>query len=299
MVGGRYGRGMAAPTAVVTAALSATDLAFGWRLDLAAALAVAVAGWAYARGVRRLAARGRRWPGGRSLAFAGAVAAAVVATQSGIGRYEGERFSVHMTQHVLLGVVVPLLVVLAAPVTLALQSAGPGTRAGLRRTLQGPVGRVAGHPLVGWALFGGGLVLLYLTPALEVAQRNGVAHAAMHTHVMAAGILFLAPLVGADALPHRPPHPARLLAVVAAVPFHTVVAVALLSATSPVAPEAYPSLDDQRTAAGIFWGAGELFTLAVVAIAARQWWVAERRAAAREDRRADRAAEAAGRPAPT
>ena len=117
-----------------------------------------------------------------------------------------------------------------------------------------------GHPLVGWGLFGGGLVLLYLTPALDLAQRNDLAHGAMHAHVVLAGVLFLAPLVGVDALPHRPPHPARLLAVLAAVPFHAVVAVALLSATSPMAPDAYPSLDDQRVAAAIFWGAGELLT---------------------------------------
>jgi putative copper resistance protein D len=278
----RYRRGMAA--------LTAGDLAFGWRVDPAAGLAIAVAGLAYARGVRRLARRGHRWSPARTAACGGAVAAAIVATQSGIGRYEGERFSVHMTQHVLLGVVVPLLVVLAAPVTLALQSGSPATRAGLRRTLHGRAGGVMANPLLGWALFGGGLVVLYLTPALEVAERHDLAHAAMHTHVVLAGVLFLAPLVGVDALPHRPPHPARLLAVLAAVPFHAVVAVALLSATSPVAPDAYPSLDDQRTAAAIFWGAGELLTLAVAAIAARQWWVADRRAAARDDRREDRRA---------
>jgi cytochrome c oxidase assembly factor CtaG len=270
------------------AVLTAGDLVFGWRFDPAAAVALAVPAWAYAVGVRRLAIRGHRWPPLRSAAFAGAVAVALAATQSGIGRYEGERFSVHMTQHVLLGLVVPVLVVLAAPVTLVLQSAGPGTRAGVRRALHGPVGRVLGHPLLGWTLFGGGLVVLYLTPALDVAQSSDLAHAAMHTHVVLAGVLFLAPLIGADALPHRPPHAARLLAVLVAVPFHAVVAIALLSATSPVAPDAYPSLDDQRTAAAIFWGAGELLSLAVATVAARHWWVSERRAAARDDRRAVR-----------
>jgi cytochrome c oxidase assembly factor CtaG len=268
------------------AVLTVGDLAFGWRFDPGAALALGAAGGAYARGVRRLAARGHRWRPARSSAFAGALAAGVVATQSGIGRYEGERFSVHMAQHLLLGLVVPLLVVLAAPVTLALQAARPGTRAVVRRLLRGGVGRVLGHPLVGWSLFGGGLVVLYLTPALDLAERNDLAHAAMHIHVVLAGVLFLAPLVGVDVLPHRPPHAARLLAVLAAVPFHAIVAVALLSATAPVAPGAYPSLDDQRTAAGIFWGAGELLSLAVAIVAGRQWWVAERRAAARDDRRA-------------
>ena len=39
-----------------------------------------------------------------------------------------------------------------------------------------------------------------------------------------------------------------------------------------------------RTAAGLFWGTGELFTVVVAAVVVRQWWLAEQRAAAREER---------------
>jgi putative copper resistance protein D len=217
--------------------------------------------------------------------MAGALAAAVVATQSGIGRYEGERLSVHMVQHVLLGMVVPLLVVLSAPITLALQTAGPGTRAWLRRTLHGPVGRTLALPVVGAALFGGGLVVLYLTPLLDLAAGDALVHLAVHAHVVVSGVLFLAPLVGVDPLPRRPPFGARMLALFAAVPLHALVGLALLSASSPVAPDAYPSLGDQRVAAGIFWGAGELVTLLAAGVIARAWWTSEQRAAAREDDR--------------
>jgi len=91
-------------------------------------------------------------------------------------------------------------------------------------------------------------------------------------------------LVGVDPLPGRPPPGARLLALLVAVPFHAVIGLALLTASSPVAPDAYPDLSDQRVAAGLFWGTGELFTLVVAAIIVRQWWVADQRAAAREDR---------------
>ncbi|HLM63459.1 MAG TPA: cytochrome c oxidase assembly protein [Acidimicrobiales bacterium] len=270
-------------------ALTVGDLLLGWRLDPAPAVVAIVVAGLYAVGVRRLATRGRHWHTGRSLAMAGAVAAGVLATQSGIGRYEGERFWVHMIQHVLIGVLVPLLVVLAAPLTLVLQSGAPGTRSLLRRALRSRTGHLVSHPLVGWALFGGGLVGLYLTPALDLAARNDVAHAAMHTHVVLAGVLFLAPLVGVDPVPARLPFAARLLAVLAAVPFHAVVALALLTGTTPVAPDAYPSLSDQRSAAAIFWGAGELLTVVVAGIVGRQWWVSERRAAAREDRALDAA----------
>jgi putative membrane protein len=266
------------------------DLVLGWQLDPAALVLIGLTGTLYALGVRRLAARGRRWSPARATAMVGALAVAVVATQSGVARHEDARMWVHMVQHVLLGLVVPLLVVLSAPLTLALQSAGPATRQTLRRALRTRAAHVLAHPVVAWALFGGGLVALYLTPLLDLSVRNGAVHLLVHTHVVASGVLFLAVLVGIDRLPGRPPHGARLLALLVAVPFHAVVGLALMSSGTPVAPEAYPMLSDQRTAAGLFWGTGELFTLVVAAIILRQWWVDEMRATAREDRAADRAA---------
>lgn len=265
--------------------VGAVDLVTGWGLDPAAALATGVAGGLYALGVRRLADRGRRWSPARSAAMAGALAAGVVATQSGIGRHEEAEMWVHMVQHVLLGMALPLLLVLAAPLTLALQAARPATRRGLRAVLHHPATRVAAHPLAGWGLFGGGLVALYLTPLLDLSARHDLVHLAVHAHVVGSGVLLLVPLVGVDPLPHRLPHAARLLALLAAVPFHAFVALAMLSGRAPVAPATYPSLDDQRTAAALFWGAGEIFTVLAAAVVMRQWWVTEQRAGARELRR--------------
>jgi putative copper resistance protein D len=263
------------------------DLARRWQLDVAALLPVVLAAVLYALGVRRLAARGRRWPRPRSLAWAAGLAAVVVATNSGVGRFEGERLTVHMVQHTLLGMTAPLLLVLAAPVTLVLQAARPAGQRVAVGVLHGRVVRTLTRPVVGWCLFGGGLVALYLTPLLDVAARNDVVHLAVHAHVLVSASLFLLPLVGTDVLPRPLTPPARLLAVLAAVPFHAFLGVALLSARNPVAPEAYPSLGDQRTAAGILMGAGELLTFTVAAIVARRWVLADRREAARADRRDD------------
>jgi putative copper resistance protein D len=88
-------------------------------------------------------------------------------------------------------------------------------------------------------------------------------------------------------MPRRVPFGARLLAVLVAVPFHAFVGIALLSADSPVAPDAYPSLADQRRAAALLWASGELFGAAVVGIVFAQWLAADRREAARADRVAD------------
>ena len=277
---------------------TAADLLLGWQLDPSSLLLIGGTAALYAVGVRRLARRGRRWSPARSASMAAALAVALVATQSGIARHEDARLWVHMVQHVMLGMLVPLLVVLSAPLTLALQSAGSATRRSLRMALRSPAAHVIVHPVVAWTLFGGGLVAIYLTPLLGLSVRNDAVHLLVHAHVVASGTLFLAVLVGVDPLPRRPPHAARLLALLVAVPFHAVIGLALLSSGSPVAPDAYPRLSDQRTAAGLFWGTGELFTLVVAGVIVRQWWVDEGRAAARADRAAARAEDRAAEVSP-
>lgn len=274
----------------MVSSVSVADLATGWSLDPAAALVIGLTAGLYAQAVRRLAARGRRWHRGRSAAMGAALALAVLATQSGIAGHEDERLWVHMVQHVLIGMAVPLLIVLSAPLTLALQTARPGTRRLLRTGLHSRPARLLSHPLAGWCLFGGGMVVLYLTPLLDVAGDDALVHMAIHAHMAAAGLLFLAPLLGVDPLPRRVPHAARLLALLVAVPFHAVVGLAMTSSRQPIAPETYPLLDDQRTAAALFWGSGEIFTLVAAAIIVRQWWRAEQRATAREDAALDAAA---------
>ncbi len=247
------------------------DLVGDWALDPAAAVLVILGSILYARGVRRLAARGRAWRRARSLAFAAAMATVVVATQSGVATHEADRFTVHMVQHGLLGMVAPALLALSALVTLLLQSGRPATTLLARRVLRSRVGALAANPIVTWAVFGGTLVVLYLTTLLDVAARNDALHAAIHAHVFIAGCLFLWPLIGSDVLPHRLSHGARLLVVLVAVPFHAFLGVALTTASSPVAPATYPDLADQRAAAGVLWGSGELLTLAVAAVVFRRW----------------------------
>ena len=234
---------------------------------------------AYAVGVRRLARRGRAWPFARQLA-----AAAAVACISAAGLVSDRTFTGHMVEHLLLAMAGPLLLALSAPITLALQAGSPRLRSGLRRALHGRVLATLGQPMVGFVLLGASTVVLYLTPLLELSTTNTPLHVLVHLHLVTVGCLFVWPLVGADPSPRPFPFGARLLAALAFVPFHAFLGLALLSASSPLAPEAYPDLGDQRRAAGILWIAGELFTLAIAAIVLRAWLVTDRREAARLDR---------------
>lgn len=267
--------------------VSFRELAFDWHVDPAAAMVILVLTTIWIGLVRRHP----HWPRTRTVAGACAVVLAVVATQSGVATHDTTSFTAHVVQHVLLGMAVPLLAALAAPVTLVLQAADRSTRAVVRQTLRHPVVAVLSRPVVGFAAFGISVVALTFTPVLDLAARDDVVHLLVHTHLVLVGALFVWPLVGVDPVPSRPSHPARLLIVLAAVPFHAFVGVALLTASAPVL-DAYPSLADQRRAAGLLWGSGELLTLAVAAVVFRSWYRADLRAGARADRRADRAAHA-------
>jgi putative copper resistance protein D len=270
-------------------------LVTGWSLDVFFPIAAAAAAL-YVIGVRRLHARGRPWPGGRSAAFLSGLAVVLVATESGFAAYDTILFSLHIVQHILLGMVAPLLLVLGAPITLALQASSRRSQRRILRVLRSAPARVLTHPLTAWLLFGTSIVTLYFTPLYELSLRNDWFHVATHAYFLLAGCLFLAHVVGLDPIPHALGYGARLLYVVVLLPFHTFVGVALLTMSTVIASGWYDHIQrtwgprppaDQRTGAGLLWISGELFGLLCIGIVVFQWMSAEERAAARHDRRLD------------
>jgi len=278
-------------------------LAFDWRFDLvlgSAAVALAVA---YLLGVRRMRARGDGWASGRTVAWLAGCAALLVATSSGIGRYAPAMFSVHMGQHMILGMLVPILLVLGAPVTLALRalppagrSRPPGPREWLLAAVHAPVARWLTHPLVSLPLFVGSYYALYFSGLFPAALPEHGAHKLMNLHFLVVGALFFWPIVGVDPQPRRLPPAARLGIVFASVPFHAFFGVALMSSNSVIGGDFYRSLalawvpdplHDQQLGGGLAWASGELPLLLVVIALLIQWSRQDERSARRDDRRAD------------
>jgi putative membrane protein len=266
-----------------------------WSIDVAFPVVIVVAA-AYVVGVRRLQARGRPWPPARTIAFLSGLGVIIFATQSGLAAYDRVLFSMHVVQHVMLGMLAPLLLVLGAPVTLALQAGSRPTQQKILRVLHSAPARVLTHPLTAWALFGSTLVVLYFTSLYELSLRNEWVHAAVHAQFVGAGCLFLAHVVGLDPIPGALGYGARLLYVAVLLPFHTFIGIALLTTNTVLAADWYADverswgaspLSDQRTGAGLLWISGELFGVLAIGLVVHQWMGAEERAAARHDRRLD------------
>jgi cytochrome c oxidase assembly factor CtaG len=274
--------------AVASPDVSARVLLLHWSFDPLPIAALAIGLVLYVGGVRRLHRRGRAWSPARTTSFVGASGVVAIALLSGVASYDESRFVVHVVQHLLLSMVAAVLFVLSAPITLALQAGSRTTQRRMLRVLHsGPV-KVLTFPVTVLALFGGTLFLLYFTGLYDLSLRNRPVHELVHLHFVVVGLLFFWMVVGVDVVRSRLPYGACLLCVLATVPIHAFLGIALLSSRAPLFSA--HTLADQRAGAGILWAVGDLVTLVVGAIVLAQWMSHEERIAAREDRRADAAA---------
>ncbi len=275
-----------------------------WRIDTLVALTLLLMALLYARGVLTLRRRGDAWPVGRTIAWSCGIGVMAVATLSGLSTYGRLLFSVHMTQHMLIGMVGPILLVLGAPIGLALRALPvsgrdqpAGAREWLLAVLHSRVARVLTNPVVALVLFVTAPYMVYFGPLFGYAMQHHWAHLAMHVHFVLVGFLFYESLIGVDPLPNRAPYPMRLIVLFVSLPFHAFFAIALMSSTSVLASSYYDALGnpygidqlaDQSSGSAFAWGFGEVpMIIAMVALLV-QWSRDDDRTARRSDRQADR-----------
>ncbi|MCB5182709.1 cytochrome c oxidase assembly protein [Streptomyces antimicrobicus] len=261
-------------------------------------LGLALYGW----GVARLRRRGDAWPMGRTVAFATGVLSVALVMCTKLNDYGMVLFSVHMVQHMVISMLSPILLLLGAPVTLALRALPPagrgrkGPREVLLALLHSRYVRVVTHPAFTIPMFIASLYALYFTPLFDTLMGSKAGHIAMMVHFLAVGLVFFWPIMGVDPGPHRPGYVMRMLELFAGMPFHAFFGIALMMASEPmIATYAHPpaslgvdALQDQQWAGGIAWAFSEIPSVLVLIALIYQWYHSEQRAAKRADRAADR-----------
>ncbi|MBA2946945.1 cytochrome c oxidase assembly protein [Streptomyces himalayensis] len=261
-------------------------------------VALALYGW----GVARLVRRGDGWPVGRTVAFTVGVLSVMLMMCTKLNDYGMVMFSVHMVQHMVISMLSPILLLLGAPITLALRAlpvAGrgrKGPRELLLMLLHSWYMRIITHPAFTIPLFIASLYALYFTPVFDFLMGSKPGHIAMMVHFLMVGLVFFWPIMGVDPGPHRPGYVMRMLELFAGMPFHAFFGIALMMASTPMigtyanppASLGIDALGDQTAAGGIAWAFSEIPSVLVLIALLFQWQRSEARQARRKDRAADR-----------
>jgi putative copper resistance protein D len=273
-----------------------------WSFDPLAVAGIAAAALLFAWATRRV--RGlhpaNAHPAYRTGLFMGGLVALGLALLSPVEVYEGQLFSVHMVQHMLLELVAAPLLLAGAPITLALRASSKTWRRRLLALLRSRIVHVISFPIVAWLLFAGVNWGWHFSTLYDQALENDLLHYLQHASFLGAALLFWWPVVGADPSPWRLPHPVRLLYLFLAMPQNSFLGVALMSASSVLYPHYVTNLrdwgpsplEDQQLGGVIMWVVGDVAFLACMAVVVVLWMRHEERRTVRLDARlaAERAA---------
>lgn len=269
-----------------------------WGVDPFLTVATVWIAGAYLYGVWVLRSRGDSWSWGRTVSFVGVgMGSFYVVTSSGLAAYDTTLLSVHMVQHMVLSMLVPLALALGAPVTLALRVLPRRPRGWLLAVLHSRVAKVLSFPPLTFLLFVLSPWVLYFSSWYDASLHSTYVHEMMHVHLVLVGSLFLWPIVGVDPVPNRVGYPFRMLMMVLTLPFHAFLGVTIMDQTELIGGDWYTSLDlpwlpspaqDQHLAGGILWGTGDVVGIVFFMVLFAQWVRSSMKEAEREDRRLDR-----------
>jgi putative membrane protein len=259
-----------------------------WSLTAISALYGGLYVWA---AVRRTSGR---WPVRRTLAFLSGIACVLVALQSGIDTYDERLLSVHMTQHMLLLLLAPLLLLAGRPALLTLRTLPPGpARRRLARGLY-QASRIA-RPVPCLAVFSAVVVLTHVPGFYSATLRSSALHGVEHALYLCAGLVLWSPLLDVDPSPRRRLGGfGRLVYMLGAMPAMALVGAYLNRHPSLIyasyGPPAHAlgisAVADQQQAGAIMWVAGNLIMIAVGLWAAVAAMIAEERRQQTRDARA-------------
>jgi putative membrane protein len=207
-----------------------------------------------------------RWPWRRSLLWSAGLIAAGAGVIGPLADRAVTDFRAHMLGHLAIGMLAPLGLVMAAPITLLLRALPPAKARWLVRQLERRGPRFVAHPVTAAALNVGGLWLLFTTRLVPLMDRHVWLAAAIDLHMLLAGYLFTAAIIGIDPIRWRPSHRMRAVVLILALSAHAMLA-KYLYANPPT------GVDPAQARAGgmVMYYGGDVIDAALITIFCWQW----------------------------
>ncbi|GAC1659498.1 MAG: hypothetical protein NVS4B13_04460 [Candidatus Elarobacter sp.] len=244
------------------------------------ALALLLAAALYGCGIVRMRRAGRPFPAGAIVFFAGGIAVVGAALIGRLDELSDVALSWHMAQHLALVSLAAPLLLLGAPLRLALGASPPRTATMLARVLNAAPLRLLMHPAVAWLQFALVLYATHFSPLYEAALENEAIHAGEHVLYLISALVFWTPLLAVAPAPHAPPHPARILALFLALPMSAFLGFAFWVTRRVLYPHyaaRADALGDQMNAGAVMWIAGGAPLLLAMLWCVADWGARERR----------------------
>ena len=279
-----------------------------WRFDLIVGTASVACIVLYAWGLRTLHRRGDSWPISRTVFWMLGSVVLFFTVNSGMGMYMMAQFAPHMIGHMLLSMLVPVLLALGGPITLALRAippAGrnnpPGPREWILEFVENPISHFLTHPIVAMVQFVAGFYIVYYGGFYDSLAADHFGHLFMNIHFIISGYLFYWSIIGVDRSPHSFSPLYKLLVLLVSLPFHSFFGIMLMRSNEVLAPDWYGGLAlpwvpdllrDQQVGGGIAWGIAEIPLLLVMVALAVQWFRTDQKKARRDERKAERSDDA-------
>jgi putative membrane protein len=215
--------------------------------------------------------RHKRWPFYRYLYWIFGVLSASIALIGPIANLAHVNFTMHMVGHLFLGMLAPLLLAHAAPVTLLMRTLSVGSARRLSRVLKSISVSIYSNPVVASILNIGGLWVLYTTELYSLMQDNLLLHIVVHTHVFLAGYLYTISILYIDPAPHRYGFVFRAVVLILSLAAHGTLS-KYIYAHPPVG---VPSEQAEVGGMVMYYG-GDLVEIVLIFLFCQQWYKATR-----------------------
>jgi putative membrane protein len=209
----------------------------------------------------------KSWPFYRVVLWILGITCALAAVSGPLAARTHLDFTAHMLGHLLLGMLAPLLMVAAFPLTLILRSLNVRLARSLTRILKSRQIRFISHPITASFLNVGGLWVLYTSSLYETMQQNTVLHILVHIHVFLAGYLFTSAIIYMDPQPHRTSYLYRSSILIIATAFHSILS-KYIYAHPPIGVPA----DQAKMGGMLMYYGGDVIDLMLITILCYQWF---------------------------
>lgn len=209
----------------------------------------------------------KSWPLYRYLCWYTGCTCAVIVIIGPLAAAAHSDFRIHMIGHLLLGMLGPLLMAIAAPITLLLRNLPVSRARRLSSFLRSPYAALVCHPIVASLLNTGGLWLLYTTSLYTWMHQYTAVNLLVHLHILLAGYVFTISMLYIDPVAHRYGYVYRAVVAVIAAALH-----GMLAKYIYIHPPAGIPLGEAETGAMWMYYGGDLVQLIIIGLFCYRWY---------------------------